>query len=152
MRSDKGSGADAPDVRAEVDAARSRAAKAGQPLQRPLTASASPKIGAAEADSLVEEERPLPDGGTLRISSARYDLSGQGRMLWAADSGTAAGAARCTQNFRFAQGQRPAVRKNMLLCWRNTADRSVVVLAVTRADPPNTAQVLNVLDTQWDRL
>ncbi|GAA0538545.1 hypothetical protein GCM10010172_19770 [Paractinoplanes ferrugineus] len=141
-----------PAVRTEVDAARSRAAAAGNPVQRPLTPSAQPKIAAAAVDSLVEEERPLPGGGTLRIKSARYDLSGQGELLWAADGGTPAGGALCTQNFRFAQGQKPAVRANMLLCWRTTADRSVTVLAVTPEEVPNSAQVLNVLDTQWDRL
>ena len=99
-----------------------------------------------------EETRPLADGGTMRVISARYDLSGRPEMLWAADDGTPAGSARCTQNFRFAQGQKPAVRKNMLLCWRNTTDRSVVVLAVSHTGAPNNAQVLNVLDTQWDRL
>ncbi|MEU4241237.1 hypothetical protein [Actinoplanes sp. NPDC026619] len=139
-------------VRRQIEAARSKAAAEGHPLQRPLTTPPRPHIAAENVDSYTEETRPLADGGTLRIVSARYDLSGQREMLWAADSGTEAGAARCTQNFRFAQGQKPAVRKTMLLCWRNTADRSVVVLAVGRAETPDTTQVLNVLDTQWNRL
>jgi hypothetical protein len=143
---------DPAQVRREIEAARSTAAKDGYPLQRPLSAAPQPRIGAEDARTYVEETRPLPDGGTMRIMSARYDLSGQREMLWAADTGTEAGAARCTQNFRFARGQTPRVRKTMLLCWRNTADRSVVVLAVARTDAPDTTQVLNVLDTQWNRL
>ena len=137
-------------VRKEIEQAREKAARDGYPLQRPLTT--PPGMAAQNTESYTEQTRPLIDGGTMRIISARYDLSGQREMLWAADQGKPAGAARCTQNFRFAQNDKPAVRPTMLLCWRITDDRSVVVLSVAPNGRPAQTQTLNALDTQWDRL
>ncbi|GAB2617317.1 hypothetical protein Aab01nite_30560 [Paractinoplanes abujensis] len=137
-------------VRKEIETARAKAAREGHPLQRPITA--PPPAVLKNADSLVEETRDLPDGGTMRIVSARYDLSRQREMLLAADEGKPAGGARCTQNIRFAQGAKPTMRPNMLLCWRITEDRSVVVLSVSRGADPAQTRTLNALDTTWDRL
>ena len=137
-------------VRKEIEEAREKASREGHPLQRALTT--PPRASVQSADSLVEETRPLPDGGTMRITSARYDLSGQREMLLAADNGKPAGAARCTQNLRFAQNTKPIQRPNTLLCWRLTEDRSVVVLTVSRSNEPAQAQTLNALDAQWNRL
>ena len=136
-------------VREEIEQARKQAARDGYPLRRALT----PSPGAARnAAAVSEETRPLLGGGTMRVISAKSDLSGQQEMLWAADQGKPAGSARCTQNFRFAQNDKPAVRPTMLLCWRITDERSVVVLSVAPNGAPAQTQTLNALDTQWDRL
>lgn len=142
--------ADAESVRKEINAARAKAAKDGIPLQRPLAP--PPPRAVRNAESLTEESRETPDGGTMRIISAKYDLSDQREMLWAADAGKPVGPARCTQNFRFAQNSKGAERPTMLLCWRNAEERSVVVLSVVPTGTPSTTQTVNVLVHQWDKL
>jgi len=134
-------------VRKQIMAAREKAAKDGIPLQRPLTA---PKLQVHDASSYAEESRPLPGGGTMRIMSARYDLSGQKEMLWAADQGSRHGDVRCTQNFHFSSTGKAAVRPTMLLCWRTSAARSVVVLTV--AKKPSAADSAGVIDQRWNQL
>jgi hypothetical protein len=86
----------------------------------------------------------------MRITSARYDLSGRGEMLWAADSGRPVGDAHCTQNFHFIQNGRATLRPTMLLCWRTSDERSVVVLSVGRK--PSTLDSAGVIDEQWAKL
>ncbi len=138
------------EVRKKIEAARSKAAADGHPVQRPLTASTG--VAAESLDSYMEKSRKLDDGGVLRIFSAKGDLSNQREMLWAADSGEASGDARCTQKFRFAQNAEPAVRPSMLLCWRITSKRSVVVLAIAKKGSPSAPQTVAALDTEWTRI
>ena len=84
-------------VRKEIDAARAAAASDGFPVQRPLTAK---KPVPAEAISTRTE---TTGEGTIRITTAKADLSGQSTQLLAADDGMAVGDARCTQKIRFTE-------------------------------------------------
>jgi hypothetical protein len=136
------------EVRRQIDRARQKAAADGIPLQRPLAASTA--APAHDADSYVEQSRSLAGGGTMRIMSARYDLSGQREMLWAADRGHPEGDAHCTNNFHFSATGVASVRPTMLLCWRTSDDRSVVVLTV--AKNPSTAGSVGVIDKRWNEL
>ncbi|WP_203720523.1 hypothetical protein [Paractinoplanes brasiliensis] len=142
--------ADPERVRAEINAARAKAAREGHPLQRPLATPSQAPV--RNAQSLAEETRELDGGGTMRIISAKYDLSGHRERLWAADDGKPVGGARCTQNFRFAEGAKASVRPTMLLCWRTSENRSVVVLTVVKTGSPPMTRSVNALNTQWDRL
>ena len=142
--------ADPERVRDEINAARAKAAREGYPLQRPLATPSQAPV--RNAQSLVEETRELDGGGTMRIISAKYDLSGQRERRWAADEGKPVGGARCTQNFRFAEGGKASVRPTMLLCWRTSEARSVVVLTVVKAGSPPVTKSVNALDTQWGKL
>jgi hypothetical protein len=137
-------------VRKKIEAARSKAAAEGHPLQRPLTA--PPGVAAERLDSYREERRDLAGGGVLQVFSAKGNLSGQRQMLWAADDGESEGAARCTQNFRFSRNAEPAVRPTMLLCWRITDGRSVVVLSTAREGSPSRRQSVDALTKRWNRL
>lgn len=137
-------------ARERIQAARSKAAADGHPLQRPLTP--PPGVAATGLKSYTERTRNLGNGNILRIVSAKGNLSGQREMLWAADDGKSAGSSRCTQNFRFAANAEPAVRPTMLLCWRISDERSVVVLATAKSGNPSVEQSVQVLEAQWVRL
>jgi hypothetical protein len=131
----------------EIRKAREKAAKDGYPLQRALTAAPH-----AESGPVSERSEGRPDGGSLRIITAKFDLSGQRELLWAADRGKPVGDARCTQNFRFSNNVKPAIRPNLLLCWRTSADRSVATVLVDQKGKPSTAESLRIINREWAKL
>jgi hypothetical protein len=137
-------------VRQRISAARSSAAKAGFPLQRPL----SPASAAAEAvpPTVTTIGSLEADGATMRVVSARYDLTGQRELAWAADDGEQIGQAHCTQNFHFSNNGTARVRPTMLLCWHTSADRSVLTVAVTRSGRPSKPASVAVIDKLWAQL
>jgi hypothetical protein len=119
-------------------------------VQRPLTAAPHAMNAAA---AYQEQNRTMSDGsGTMRIISAKGDLSGEQEMLWVTGDGEpAGGGASCTQKFRFAQNTEPAVRPTMLLCWRISESRSVIVLAVSK-EKPSRKETVSTLTSQWEKL
>ena len=86
--------------------------------------------------------------GSIRVTTARADLTGRADLLPAGDGGTPAGDARCTRNLRLG-GAGARVMPAVLLCWRTSATRSVITLATGR---PTIAGSLAVLDREWARL
>jgi hypothetical protein len=136
---------DPEEVRKEIMAARRKAAKHGMSVQRPLTP-------AAPAGAVSERTRSTPGGGTLRITTTRGDLTGQRPLLWAADDGEPAGGSRCTQKFRFSEGDLGGVRPTMLLCWRTSSSRSVAVLSIAKDGAPSTADATAVIEQEWKKL
>jgi len=145
---DRKPAADSKKVRKEIRRARAAAAKDGHPLQRALT----PKEGKAAAAGVVNQRNETTPEGTLRVLTARHDLSGQRELLMAADEGFAVGAARCTQRFRFSAGDQGRERPTMMLCWRTSANRSVVTLAVAKKGRPSAASSAVVINREWSRL
>lgn len=132
-----------------VKAAREAAAKAGHPVQRALT----PEPGAVAAAAVeVTNEGSLKSGGTMRIITARSDLTGQRELLWAADDGKPVGSSRCTQNFHFSNDGKAKERPTMLLCWRTSATRSVATVAVVATGRPDAAASVAVIDQRWATL
>lgn len=138
---------DAPAVREQIQAARDAAAKDGFPLQRPL-----PQKGKMVAESQVSTRTEQTSEGTIRISTARADLSGQDDQLLAADNGTAVGHARCTDKVRFSAGAASRAVPSLLLCWRTSAKRSVVTLAVAKKGSPSAAASAITIDREWSKL
>jgi hypothetical protein len=132
-----------------IAAARAAASKAGNTVKKPL-----PQIAnAAGDDSLtVTNDGSLAEGGTMRVITAHYDLTGQRELTWAADDGEMVGNAHCTQKFHFSNNQTPTERPTMLLCWRTSADRSVVTVAVTKQGRPNKQVSAAEIDKEWNRL
>jgi len=130
-----------------IKAARSAAAKDGHPVQRALT----PAPGVRAASDVVERNEKV-ENGSMRIVTARSDLTGQRELLWAADQGKRVGEARCTQNFKFANNQTPAIRQNMLLCWRTSAKRSVATVLIDYGGHPSTAKSRSIIDREWAKL
>jgi hypothetical protein len=134
-------------VAEEIRRAREQAAKDGHPVQRPLTAAADAETGAVSERSVAR-----PAGGSLRVITAKFDLTGQRELLWAADKGKPVGDARCTQNVRFSEEMKPAVHPNLLLCWRTSADRSVATVLVDQSGTPSTAESVQIINHEWAKL
>jgi hypothetical protein len=132
-----------------VAEARAAAAKNGIRVERPLTPHALP---GATGPVTETNTGSLASGGTMRVTSARYDLTGQRELLWAADGGTAVGEARCTQNFHFTNAKKPRIRPTMLMCWRTSPAKSVITIAVVKQGRPSTATSVEALDAEWARL
>ena len=133
-----------------VAAAVGTAAKARQEAPRPL-----PPVAAAAVvkDVRVRNTGSLAvDGATLRVISGRGDLTGQRELALVADDGIAVGDARCGQRFHFTAGA-PAVEKpTMMICWRTSAERSVITVAVSRTGRPSAAAGVAAITKQWSEL
>jgi hypothetical protein len=133
-----------------IEAARAAAAKDGFPLQRPLV---PPKVATdAVAPTVTNIGSLQTDGLTMRVVSAKYDLTGQRELAWAADGGEPVGAARCTQNFRFSNTGTPQERPTMLLCWHTSAGKSVLTVAVTKSGRPSRSASVAAIDKAWSAL
>ena len=132
-----------------VAKARAAASKAGYPVKRGLVPTA--KVAAGPVS--VRNTGSLQQGGTMRIVSAPYDLTGTRELLWAADEGNPAGDdVRCTQNFKLSNDTEARVRPSMLLCWRTSAGKSVVTVAVARKGKPASAASVAVIDREWAKI
>ena len=132
-----------------VAKARAAASKAGYPVKRGLVPTA--KVAAGPVS--VRNTGSLQQGGTMRIVSAPYDLTGTRELLWAADEGNPAGDdVRCTQNFKLSNDTEARVRPTMLLCWRTSAGKSVVTVAVARKGKPASAASVAVIDREWAKI
>ncbi|MDY7090472.1 MAG: hypothetical protein SYR96_35960 [Actinomycetota bacterium] len=90
--------------------------------------------------------------GTIRITTAKGDLTGKQDQLMAADEGRPVGKARCTQRLRFSEAAPPREISTVLLCWRTSDERSVVTLAVSREGKPSAAASTEVISREWTRL
>ena len=113
---------------------------------------APPPIGTGlPAGDIVTRTRSTPEG-TIRITTARSDLSGLGDRLLAADDGQPAGPGRCTQNLRLGDDAPARKTPDMLLCWRTSAGRSVVTVAVARSGHPSVARSVAILNQEWAAL
>lgn len=136
---------DAAKVKKEIQAAREKAAKDGYPLQRPLDSKREP----VEADTRMEKYA----GGTMRITTAKGDLTGQRDQLMAGDDGVPVDGSRCTSKLRFANADKPREMPTVVLCWHTSPTRSVVTMAVSsKGDKPSSATVAAVIAREWARL
>ncbi|GAA4590280.1 hypothetical protein BJY16_009184 [Actinoplanes octamycinicus] len=106
----------------------------------------------AALDRQVTERTETTRDGSIRITTARYDLTGQGRLALVADQGTMAGSAHCTNRVRPAAGATATERPNLLLCWRTSPTRSVVTLAVNRSGRPAASGSVAVIEREWAAL
>jgi hypothetical protein len=131
-------------AKGDVERAREAAERDGHPVL--------PALGAAAAEGQINQRDEPRKNGTLRVLTAKSDLTGQGPLLWAADRGSAVGDARCTQNFHFSNKAKAAVQPNLLLCWRTSAARSVVTVLVDYDGHPSTADSLKIIDREWAKL
>jgi hypothetical protein len=138
---------DSRSVEERIKAAREAAAKDGYPVKRART----PAPGVREATDVVERNEKVRNG-SLRIITARSDLSGQHELLWAADKGKHYGKASCTQNFKFANNDTAKVRPTLLLCWRTSATRSVATVLVDFGGHPSIAKSTAIINREWAKL
>jgi hypothetical protein len=110
-------------------------------------------VAVAAAGGPVQDRSEKTPTGTLRVVTARFDLTGQRVLAWAADRGRAVTQqVRCTQNLKPTGSGTPPARPAVLLCWRTSPTRSVVTLLTDRAGHPSTARSVQVIDQEWARL
>jgi hypothetical protein len=117
-------------------------------LLQPRPARSGGGLSAASERVTVRNETTA-DGSNVRVVSARYDLTGQWRLLWAADMGRPVGTVRCTQNFRTDERPVGEIRAGLLLCWRTSAAKSVVAVATGR---PQAVYAAGVVEREWATL
>jgi hypothetical protein len=133
-----------------IEQMKGAAAKATDNVKRPL---ALPGGTAASAEDVtVTETGSLKTGGTLKVVSARRDLSGQGELSIVADEGTAVGEGRCTQNFRFSADAPAAEKPMLMICWRTSATKSVYTVAVAQSGRPSAEISTAAIARQWTKL
>jgi hypothetical protein len=89
---------------------------------------------------------------TMRVVSARANLSGQRELAWAADSGHRVGSVSCTQNFRFNPTSSARVRPTLLLCWHVSATRTVYTVAVDIDRRPSEQDSVAIVNQVWASL
>jgi hypothetical protein len=101
----------------------------------------------------VSESGTLPkDRRTLKVVSARGDLTGSKELLWVADGGHPVGNARCSQKFRFNSKSDVTEKPTLLICWRTSATRSVYTVAVTLDGRPSEQASVATIDKVWAQL
>lgn len=135
-----------PEVRAAVAAARADGAAHSRPIMHAI----APPVGAATGP--VKERNERTAQGTIRVVSARYDLTGQRELGLAGDDGDPVGSARCTQRVKFSAEAAAQVKPSLLLCWRTSAGRSVVTLAAVPGGHPSSARSVAAIDREWAAL
>jgi hypothetical protein len=123
------------------------AAQVSRLLQGPRTSASG--LAVATGPVTVANEVGA-DGSTIRVVSARYDLTGRWELLLAADHGHQVGDARCTSHFKV--GETAQVRPTMLLCWRTTAPKSVVTVATTERGAPSPRVSIAAIARAWAAL
>jgi hypothetical protein len=132
------------EVNQRVAAIRSAAAKKGPGVLRPLPSASAP----GEVTTTTSEQ----DGGTLKVVSARGDLTGYRELGWVAEPGSKVGAARCSDTIRLSVDAKPVKHPTLLICWRTSARKSVYTLAVKAKGKPSPKDSAAAIDRQWQRL
>lgn len=116
------------------------------------TLSPSPSASGVAAAGLVNRHDEDTPGGTIRVTSAAFDLTGQPELALVGDAGWRVGKARCTKTVRESPGDRPRVVPSTLVCWRVSPKRSVVTVAVAGRGRPSSRESVTVLEREWARL
>jgi hypothetical protein len=90
--------------------------------------------------------------GTIRVVTARRDLTGEREMLLAGDQGEPAGdGVRCTAAIR-SQPEVPMDEPATLMCWRTSASRSVIIMTSATGGESLAAECAEVIEREWARL
>jgi hypothetical protein len=112
----------------------------------------SSKLGVRAQDGVNERTEAL-ENGTIRIVSARRDLSGERELQLAGDKGRPIGnGVWCTSDVRMAAGAPAEERPTVLLCWRTSKTRSVVTMAVVTNGEAPTARSVDIIGEEWAKL
>ncbi|GAB2617329.1 hypothetical protein Aab01nite_30580 [Paractinoplanes abujensis] len=121
------------------------------PTPTPTPTPSPSASGMAVAEVINRHDEPAT-GGTIRVTSAGFDLTGEPELALAGDDGWAVGRARCTRTVRNEPGARPRVVPSTLVCWRVSPRRSVVTVAITSQGRPSSGETVAALEREWARL
>lgn len=141
-----------PEAKERVDAARKAAAKDGVKITHPLPAQNDPARLAALADAKEVTVGSAKTGGAMRIVTFHGDLSGEREIGWVAGGITKHGPVSCSQRFKLYNEQKPTERPSLLVCWRTSEKRSVIVTNTKLGGRPDVGKSLEVIDREWRKL
>ncbi len=142
----------AAEIRKEIEEARAKAAADGFALQRPPKED-SKRGSAAEAAASINEWTEKVKNGSVRVTTAHRDLTGESALLIAGDRGKSVGGdVNCTNKVRFSQDAPAMERPTMLLCWRTSSDRSVVTMMATPDGEPSAGASVSIINREWAKL
>ncbi|MEV4709260.1 hypothetical protein [Actinoplanes sp. NPDC049316] len=135
----------------QIEAVKGAAAKnTAQRIRRPLPAPARAVSDSALTVATIGSLKD--DKSTMKVVSARLDLTGQRELRLAADKGEKVGAASCTQKIRVSPDLPARVRPSLLLCWRTSASKSVYTVAVDLKGKPSAKASVAQIDKAWSAL
>jgi hypothetical protein len=101
----------------------------------------------------VSSSGSLPkDRRTLRVVSARSDLTGQEELGWVADDGHPVGTSRCSRNLRFVPDMPSKEHPTTLICWRTSATKSVYTILVDLEKRPSERASVATIDRVWSSM
>lgn len=129
-----------------------RVVRSGVRQRTSPTPSPPPPPSVAAAAAPITELTETTASGAIRVTTAGFDLTGRAELTVAGDRGWPVDKARCTRNIRSTPAGDPRVVPSMLVCWRTSAQRSVVTIAVAERGRPSSAESVAVLEREWARL
>ena len=135
-----------------VKAAKSFAAAHGVKNFHPVIPKDVPDVSAAAAEASVKSTGSVKEGRTMRIITAKGDLTGQRELAWVAGGVTRVGPVSCSQTFQLANEEKPSKKPSLLVCWRTSRTRSVATVAVNLRGKPSQADSVKVIDREWRKL
>jgi hypothetical protein len=135
-----------------VKKAREAAARDGVKITRPLPVKENLAGAAAAAAAKEETIGSAKEGGTMRIITVRGDLTGQREIGWVAGGVKRHGKVDCSQQFKLYNEQKPKERPSLLVCWRTSAERSVIVVDTKIGGRPTVEKSVAVIDREWRKL
>ncbi|WIM94939.1 hypothetical protein ACTOB_006998 [Actinoplanes oblitus] len=90
------------------------------------------------------------DKATMRVVSARSDLTGQRELAWISGAGESAGnGIECSQRIKLQNNDKAHVRRNLLLCWRVSANKSVYTVTVALNGQPSRSKSVAAIERRW---
>jgi hypothetical protein len=139
-------------AQATPSATRIRTPKPAVTSYRAGADTAEPRAVLADVPVTVVNSGSPKEGRTLKVVSARGDLSHEREMVWVVGNGDVVGEARCTQTFKISFSAPVKKRPTMLLCWRLSSTRSAYTLMVDLDGKPSTKDSVAALNKAWDKL
>nr|WP_221377754.1 hypothetical protein [Actinoplanes polyasparticus] len=135
-----------------VKAAKSFAAAHGVKNFNPVIPRDVPELSAAAAGAKVRSTGSVKAGRTMRIITAKGDLTGQRELGWVAGGIAKIGAVSCSQTFQLANEDKPAKKPTLLVCWRTSAAKSVATVSVNAKGRPSQSESVSVVNREWGKL
>nr|WP_221381228.1 hypothetical protein [Actinoplanes polyasparticus] len=139
------------DATQRIAEARAAAAKDSVPVLRPLP---PPPVAELpdEAVTVRTSGSVQKDKATMRVVSARGDLTGQRELAWVADRGDRVGEASCSQTIKLSNSTKPERKSNLLICWRTSAKKSVYTVVVDLDGDPSRQKSVATINAEWKKL
>ncbi|MBL7254311.1 hypothetical protein [Paractinoplanes lichenicola] len=131
--------------------ARTANERMGTTVRRPLPVDG--RVTDAPQDLRVVNIGSLRETGkSLRVVTARADLTGRQELRFVADEGKPVGKARCSQNVQTSEDVPARIRPTLLFCWRTSATKSAFTVAVVLKGKPSATESVAKLNEAYNKL